>query len=227
MHWAGSVNPFLPTKTFLYVLKTPGNLAVFWCFHGVEKHKINNKKSAKRKTKNENICKKKTFKVILTISLASFWCYNNVFKIDFKFVGSLIICLADFLHLLQYFQCVFRHFTKAKRNTIKSWEAKQGLIQKEKVHIEYEKCAQISILANKIAAQWWPILPLRSPNKLQIAFIFYFFVIMFTLCSWFDLKSRIAFNGSFSFVQDKFGHAQISVPKIGIPMSKTVCINPC
>ena len=50
---------------------------------------------------------------------------------------------------------------------------------------------------------------------------------MFTLCSWFDLKSRIAFNGSFSFVQDKFGHAQISVPKIGIPMSKTVCINPC
>ena len=57
MHWAGSVNPFFPTKTFLYVLKTPGNLAVF-CFHGVEKHKTNNKKSAKRKTKNENICKK-------------------------------------------------------------------------------------------------------------------------------------------------------------------------
>ena len=25
----------------------------------------------------------------------------------------------------------------------------------------------------------------------------------------------------------KFGHAQISVPKIGISMSKTVCINPC
>ena len=25
----------------------------------------------------------------------------------------------------------------------------------------------------------------------------------------------------------KFGHAQISVPKIGIPMSKTTCINPC
>ena len=24
----------------------------------------------------------------------------------------------------------------------------------------------------------------------------------------------------------KFGHAQISVPKIGIPMSKTACINP-
>ena len=25
----------------------------------------------------------------------------------------------------------------------------------------------------------------------------------------------------------KFGHAQISVPKIGTPMSKTACINPC
>ena len=97
--------------------------------------------------------KKKTFKVILTILLASFWCYNNVFKIDFKFVGSLIICLADFLHLLKYCRGVFGHFTKTKRNTVKSWEAKQGLIQKEKVHIECEKCAQISILANNIAAQ--------------------------------------------------------------------------
>ena len=25
----------------------------------------------------------------------------------------------------------------------------------------------------------------------------------------------------------EFGHTQISVPKIGIPMSKTACINPC
>ena len=29
----------------------------------------------------------------------------------------------------------------------------QALIQKEKVHIDYEKSAQISILANKIATQ--------------------------------------------------------------------------
>ena len=32
---------------------------------------------------------------------------------------------------------------------------KQGLIQKEKVHIGCAKGAQISILANKIATQWW------------------------------------------------------------------------
>ena len=30
----------------------------------------------------------------------------------------------------------------------------QGLIQKKKVHIDCEKDAQISILANKIAKQW-------------------------------------------------------------------------
>ena len=28
-------------------------------------------------------------------------------------------------------------------------------------------------------------------------------------------------------IKIKFGPAQISVPKIGTPMSKTACINPC
>ena len=32
----------------------------------------------------------------------------------------------------------------------------QGLIQKEKVRIDCKKDTQISILANKIATQWWP-----------------------------------------------------------------------
>ena len=47
----------------------------------------------------------------------------------------------------------------------------------------------------------------------------------------FDQKTRIGFNVlgligfSFSFYL-RFGHAQISVPKIGIPMTKIVCINP-
>ena len=31
----------------------------------------------------------------------------------------------------------------------------------------------------------------------------------------------------FVLIKIKFGHTQISVPKIGIPMSKTACINPC
>ena len=36
----------------------------------------------------------------------------------------------------------------------------------------------------------------------------------------------MAFNGSFSFTKTKFGHAEISVPKIGILMLKTTCTNP-
>ena len=51
----------------------------------------------------------------------------------------------------------------------------QGLIQKDKVHIDCEKGAQISNLANKIAAQWLPNIFIKeSLNKLFIAFIFYF-----------------------------------------------------
>ena len=48
---------------------------------------------------------------------------------------------------------------------------------------------------------------------------------MFTLCYWFDQKTGNAFNGSFCF-KIKFRQAQISVPKMGILMLKTVCINP-
>ena len=49
----------------------------------------------------------------------------------------------------------------------------QGLIQKEKVHIDCEKVAQISILANKIASKWWPNITIKE-FKLTITFIFYF-----------------------------------------------------
>ena len=42
----------------------------------------------------------------------------------------------------------------------------QGLIKKDKVHIDCKKGAQVSNLANKIATQWFTIclsLSLRSP----------------------------------------------------------------
>ena len=32
----------------------------------------------------------------------------------------------------------------------------QGLMQKEKVYIDCEKCAWISMLGDKIATLWWP-----------------------------------------------------------------------
>ena len=47
---------------------------------------------------------------------------------------------------------------------------------------------------------------------------------MFIFCYFYDQKTRIAFAGSYKI---EFGHTQISVPKIGTPMSVTVCINPC
>ena len=31
------INPFVPSSSFLYPLKTSENLTVFWCFQGVEK----------------------------------------------------------------------------------------------------------------------------------------------------------------------------------------------
>ena len=64
----------------------------------------------------------------------------------------------------------------------------QGLIQKEKVHIDCEKGVQISILTNKITTKWWPNIIIKE-SKLYIAFIFYFLSIIFTLCCWFDRKN--------------------------------------
>ena len=73
----------------------------------------------------------------------------------------------------------------------------QGLIQKKSKHRLWES-AQVSNLANKIATQWWPNIIIKD-SKLSITFIFYFLVIMFTLCPWFDQKPGIAFNGGLSF----------------------------
>ena len=73
-----------------------------------------------------------------------------------------------------------------------------GLIQKEKVHIDCEKDARISVLAYKIARQCWPNITVKDSN-LTIHCIFYFLVTMFTLCCWFDQKTGISFTSSFSF----------------------------
>ena len=71
-------------------------------------------------------------------------------------------------------------------------------------------------------------LGLWSANKLYIIFVFCFLVIMITLYYWFDQKAGIKFTGYFLLlIRIKFGHAQISVSKISLPMSKTACVNPC
>ena len=49
---------------------------------------------------------------------------------------------------------------------------------------------------------------------------------MFRLCYWFDQKTGIVCSTVVSILlKIRFGHARISVPKIGIPMSKAACIN--
>ena len=104
--------------------------------------------------------------------------------------------------------------------------ARNGLtsgIQKIKVDIDWEKGGtQISILANKIATQ------VRIPKELSIHYIYFLFSRL--LCSYYiaDLikKLEMCFIVVSVILTIEFGHTQISVPKIGIPMSETACINP-
>ena len=49
---------------------------------------------------------------------------------------------------------------------------------------------------------------------------------MFMLCYWFDQKTRIAYLVVIILFKVEFGHAQISLPKIVTPISKTACIKP-
>ena len=89
----------------------------------------------------------------------------------------------------------------------------QGLLEKEKVNIDCEKGAQISTLANKNATQ------VRSPNKLSITSIFNFLAELIK-------KLELCLMVVSDLLKIESGHTQISEPKIGIPMSKTACINP-
>ena len=83
----------------------------------------------------------------------------------------------------------------------------QRLIQKEKVDINCEKCAQITILPIRLQHNDGPILSLRKPNKLYITFIFYFLVIIFKLCCWFDReKLELCLMVVSVLIKIKFGH---------------------
>ena len=103
---------------------------------------------------------------------------------------------------------------------------KQGLIPKEKVDINGEKGAQISIAAKKIVTQGRPEIMIMK-YKRAIHYICFFSLhhvhVMLLIWSknWIYVYYLLLFLISF-----KFGHTQISVPKVGILMSKTGCINP-
>ena len=50
---------------------------------------------------------------------------------------------------------------------------------------------------------------------------------MFILCYWYGSKLELCWLVALILLKIKFGHIEISVHEIGIPMSKTVCANPC
>ena len=61
----------------------------------------------------------------------------------------------------------------------------QGLIQKEKVHIDCEKGAKISIFNNKIATMMTNII-IKESKRTNITFIYYILLIILTLCYRFE-----------------------------------------
>ena len=66
-----------------------------------------------------------------------------------------------------------------------------------------------------------------SLNKLYIIFILYFLIITFRLFIADLIKELELFlTVVLVLLKINFGHTQMSVPKIGIQMSKTACINP-
>ena len=64
-----------------------------------------------------------------------------------------------------------------------------------------------------------PILPLRNPNYTLHLYI------TIPLCCYLIKKLELGLMVVSVLLKIKFRHAQISMPNIGIPMSKTVCIN--
>ena len=70
----------------------------------------------------------------------------------------------------------------------------------EKVHINCNKAAQIKILANEIVTKWCLNLIIKeSKQTIMWYFLLYFLIITFRSSCWYDQKTEIVFNCSFSF----------------------------
>ena len=103
----------------------------------------------------------------------------------------------------------------------------QGLIQKEKVVIDVEKSALITNVAKKTVTQRWLQITIMEPKQATN----YNYFVIFSLCSCYvtDMlkKLKLRLLVVIILVKIEFGHTQISAPKIGKPIRKTACINPC
>ena len=101
----------------------------------------------------------------------------------------------------------------------------QGFIQKERVHTDCEKDAQNNISADQIATQWWPDI-ITEELKHTLHLFFFFSVLCSHYVADFMKRLELCLMVVSVLLKTKFVSTQISVPKIGIPMSKTACINP-
>ena len=65
-------------------------------------------------------------------------------------------------------------------------EYDQGLLQKEKVHIDCENGTQINILASKIATQWWHNIIIKEFKQTicYICFLFSCYYVHIMLVIW-------------------------------------------
>ena len=89
-----------------------------------------------------------------------------------------------------------------------------------------KKGAQINILANKIATQLCLNIIIKE-SKQTMHYIYFIFSCYYDVHITLIKKLELCLMVVSALSKIKFGHAQINVPKIGIPMSKTACINPC
>ena len=104
----------------------------------------------------------------------------------------------------------------------------QGLIQKEKVDIDGEKIAKISIVAKKTITQRWLQIMIMEPKQATHYNYFDAFSLL-CLCYVIDMIKKLELRLLVDIILFKmeFGQVQISAPKIGTQMSKTACISPC
>ena len=91
------------------------------------------------------------------------------------------------------------------------------VIQKEKVDIDGEKGAQTIMTTNKIVTQELPYIMIIDSRRV-IACICFRYYVHITVCYWLLIVLIL--------LKMEFGHAQISMPKSGISMSKRAYDNP-
>ena len=113
---------------------------------------------------------------------------------------------------------------------LKKWNRWQESIQNKKVDIGGEKgaqkecCRQKDCNATIIQNYDYEVQTSNTSYTSYVFFLFPWYLLYYVT----DLIKKLDYVNCFILflIRIKFRHAQISVPKIGIPMSKTACINP-